>query len=122
MHELSIANAIVEGVAEKAARCGITRVAAVHLSLGPLSGVVRDALLFAWPLAAEGTVAEGAPLVVADAPVTIFCSHCQAVTSPRSWRELVCSACGSAAGRVASGTELEVTAFEVDDDEPATVG
>jgi hydrogenase nickel incorporation protein HypA/HybF len=59
MHELSIAMSIVEGAAEEARRHPGERVAAVHLRLGELSGVVRDALLFSYDLACEGTPLTG---------------------------------------------------------------
>jgi len=45
MHELSIAMGIVEAATEEAQKRGV-QVSAVHLRLGALSGVVKDALLF----------------------------------------------------------------------------
>ena len=54
MHELSIALSIVDMAAEEAERQG-GRVVAVHLKLGPLSGVVKAALLSAYELAREGS-------------------------------------------------------------------
>ena len=44
MHELSIALSMIEMATEEALRFGDTRVNALHLKLGPLSGVVKDAL------------------------------------------------------------------------------
>jgi hydrogenase nickel incorporation protein HypA/HybF len=55
VHELSIAVALVEMACEKAADLGDVRVDALHLRLGPLSGVVREALVFSFDVAAEGT-------------------------------------------------------------------
>ena len=49
MHELSIAVNIAEVAAEEAERLGLQNVAAVHVIVGELSGVVKEALLFAWP-------------------------------------------------------------------------
>ncbi len=54
MHELSIALSILD-IAEEEAGDRVGRVAAVHLKLGPLSGVVKEALLSAYDLAREGT-------------------------------------------------------------------
>jgi Zn finger protein HypA/HybF involved in hydrogenase expression len=50
MHELSIAMSMVETAREEAERRGV-QVTAVHLRLGALSGVVKDALFFLtkWP-------------------------------------------------------------------------
>ncbi len=54
MHELSIALSILDVAAEEAERQGNARVVAIHLRLGPLSGVVKGALLSAFELVAKG--------------------------------------------------------------------
>ena len=58
---------IVDGVREEAERRGCAQVISVHLKLGPLSGVDRDALLFAYPMACEGTPLENSQLEIKDA-------------------------------------------------------
>ena len=63
MHELSIAIGIVEAATEEAQRRGV-RVSAVHLRLGALSGVVKDALLFSYEVACEDTPTGGMSLSV----------------------------------------------------------
>jgi hydrogenase nickel incorporation protein HypA/HybF len=113
VHELSIALSIVEGAEEEVVRQGGGRVAAVHLKLGPLSGVVRDALLFAFPMACEGTALEGSELLIADIPVRIYCSVCECEREPKTLYELRCQVCDSPAERVLQGAELELTALEL---------
>ena len=66
MHELSIAASIVELASEEAERQR-GRVEVVHLKLGALSGVVRDALLFSWDLACDQTPLAGAKLEIEPA-------------------------------------------------------
>ena len=66
MHELSIAASIVEIASEEAERQH-GRVEVVHLKLGALSGVVRDALLFSWDLACDETPLAGAKLHIEPA-------------------------------------------------------
>lgn len=66
MHELSIALSIIEGVEEELTRHPDSHVTAVHLRLGPLSGVVKDALLFSWDVACEGTPLEGSTLQIEE--------------------------------------------------------
>jgi len=66
MHELSIAVNIIELAEEEMIRHGGRRVRAVHLQLGPLAAVARDALLFSFTLACEGTAAENSQLVIED--------------------------------------------------------
>jgi hydrogenase nickel incorporation protein HypA/HybF len=64
MHELSIALNIVEMAEEQAATHGVAKVVAVHLRVGPLAGVAKEALRFSFGLACEGTVAEGSALLI----------------------------------------------------------
>lgn len=80
MHELSIAMSIVEMAEEEAANHGV-RITAVHLKLGPLSGVVRDALLSAYEMAREGTALEGSRLVIEEVPIMVLCPHLPDTTS-----------------------------------------
>jgi len=63
MHELSIATGIVEVAVEEGERHG-GRVEVVHLKLGALSGVVREALEFSWDLACQETPLAGARLEI----------------------------------------------------------
>lgn len=78
MHELSIALSLIEMAEEQAEQLGGVRVEALRLKLGPLSGVVREALLFSFDLAAAGTAIEGARLEIEDVPVIVFCQNCNA--------------------------------------------
>jgi hydrogenase nickel incorporation protein HypA/HybF len=113
MHELSIALSILDLVAEEAERQG-GRVAAVHLRLGPLSGVVKEALVSAYDLAREGTPLARAELVVEEVPVVAYCPACAARHALASARELCCPACGTPTPEVVAGRELEVVALEIE--------
>jgi hydrogenase nickel incorporation protein HypA/HybF len=113
VHELSVALSIVEGAEEEVSRQGGGRVHAVHLRLGPLSGVVKDALLFSYTLACEGTCLEGSYLVIEEIPLRIYCPGCCAERAAVSLQRLECVLCGSPAGRVTQGDELEVAALEL---------
>ena len=66
MHEMSIAVNIVELAEEVLARHGGDRVRAIHLLLGPLAGVAKEALLFSFALACEGTPVQGSALFIQD--------------------------------------------------------
>jgi hydrogenase nickel incorporation protein HypA/HybF len=113
MHELSIALAIVDIAEEEAARRG-GRVTAVHLKLGRLSGVVKEALESAYEMAREGTPLAGTELVVEEVPLVIHCPACAADQTPASAYELRCPTCGGPAGEIVSGRELEVSALELE--------
>jgi hydrogenase nickel incorporation protein HypA/HybF len=113
MHELSIALSIVDAATEEAERHG-GRVAAIHLRLGPLSGVVKDALVSAYDLAREGTPLAGADLVVEDVPAVAFCPACAADRPLASVQELCCPVCGAPTPQIVRGRELEVVALELE--------
>jgi hydrogenase nickel incorporation protein HypA/HybF len=113
MHELSIALSILDIAAEEAERHG-GRVAAIHLKLGALSGVVKEALLSAYDLAREGTPLARAELVVEEVPVLAYCRACATERAPASVQELCCPACGAPTPDVIRGRELEVVALEID--------
>ena len=113
MHELSIAFSILDLATEEAERHG-GRVAAVHLKLGPLSGVAPEALRSAYDLAREGSALATARLVIEEVPVVIFCPTCAADRAAASVQDLCCPVCGTAPARVVSGRELEVVALEID--------
>ena len=77
MHELSIAMSIVDLAEEEIEKQGATQVTVVHLKLGLLSGVVKDALLSSYGLACEGTVLEGSRLLIEEVPIVAYCSKCE---------------------------------------------
>jgi hydrogenase nickel incorporation protein HypA/HybF len=87
MHELSIAMSMVEMAEEEATRRGGVKVFALHLKLGQLSGVVKDALLFSYEVACQGTTLEGSQLIIEEVPVVVYCPSCQAESPLASVRE-----------------------------------
>lgn len=108
MHELSIAVAVVE-TAERTARThGADAVEAVRLRVGELAGVVPDALLFSFGLAAEGTPVAGAELLVDQVAARAACDGCAHEFAVGCPPHLWCPGCGRPASRVVAGRELEV--------------
>lgn len=102
MHELSIAMSIVE-MAQEEAQARDLRVTAVHLKLGALSGVVKEALLSSYGIACDGTPLEGSRLLIEDVPLEVFCSRCNANRRAVSMQWLACPQCGTATPTVVHG-------------------
>ena len=113
MHELSIALSIVEGASEEAHARGLDSIAAVHLKLGVLSGVVKDALLFSYDAACQNSELEGSRLVIEEVPVTVFCPACTGEREPVAPNDLRCSVCGEITPEILQGKELQVVGLEV---------
>jgi hydrogenase nickel incorporation protein HypA/HybF len=113
MHELSIALSILDMVDEEAHRRGDVGIEAIHLKLGPLSGVVKEALLSAYELASEQTRFAACPLVIEEIPVSVYCSQCKAERGIRSEQCFCCADCGTPATEVIHGRELQIWALEL---------
>lgn len=113
MHELSIALSIVEGASEEAARHSGQQVEAVHLKLGKLSGVVREALLFSYELACEGTRLAGSRLEIEEIPAAVFCAPCSEERILPSIQHFFCPVCGTASSDVRQGRELLISGLEL---------
>lgn len=114
MHELSIAMGIVEAAADEAERRGV-RVSAVHLRLGALSGVVKDALLSSYEVACQDTPLAGSRLLVEDVAVAVFCPLCKEKRVLVSLQSFSCPQCRTPTMNIVAGKELEVFALEVEE-------
>lgn len=115
MHELSIALSIIDVAEEELQNHAGARVDAIHVRLGPLSGVVKEALVSAYELAREQTPFATSRLVFEDVPIVVFCSQCQAERSVQSLQVFRCAECDSPATEVVRGRELELAALELEE-------
>ncbi len=113
VHELSIAMSLIEAACEEVERLGDVRVEALHLRLGALSGVVREALEFSFDLAAEGTAIAGARLQIEEVPVAVLCPRCNAERQLPSLQCFRCPVCDTPTPDVVRGRELELKALEI---------
>ena len=108
MHELAIAESVVDTVTQRLPGAKITR---VHLEIGALSGVVPDSIKFCFDLATEGTTLEGATLEITEPPARCQCRACGAEFRPDPPIELC--PCGSADVAVLGGEELKILSVQV---------
>ena len=115
MHELSIALSMIDIATEEVARRGSARVTALHIRLGLLSGVVKEALLFSYEVATNRTMLEGSRLLIEAVPVVIYCSECLAERTLESIQRFCCPVCGSLSSELVQGRELEFVAMEIEE-------
>ncbi|GAB4222032.1 MAG: hydrogenase maturation nickel metallochaperone HypA [Acidobacteriota bacterium] len=113
MHELSIAISLVEQLERAARREGAERVTAVRLVVGGLSGVEREPLEFCFPMAARGTLLEGARLEIEEVPPRVRCPACGAEETGGPAPVAACPRCGAAPVEILGGRELRVREMEV---------
>ncbi len=115
MHELSVALSLVEIACDERARLGLGAVVAVRVRVGPLSGVVPEALAFAFDDATAGTAIAGARLDIEPVAAAIYCDICGTDRELPSVQYLHCPVCDEPALAIVRGRELELVALEIDD-------
>jgi hydrogenase nickel incorporation protein HypA/HybF len=113
VHELSLAQSVVEIVENAAAREAFLRVRRVWLEVGVLSCVEPEAMRASFEAVARGTLADGAVLELIRVPGRARCPTCGTV-SPLEAREDACPSCGAYGLRPIAGTELRVRELEVE--------
>ena len=129
MHELSIAQSLIELVEDELAGRAAAesrgtglpacaRVGRVTVRVGPLSGVVPEALASAWSVASlRSVVVRGAGLTIDRQPAVVWCPRCAAERElPDPPQRMRCPACGGPTPELRSGRELELTSIEVRED------
>jgi hydrogenase nickel incorporation protein HypA/HybF len=121
MHELSIAAHVVETLeTDLADKPG--KILAVRLDVGVLSGVVPDALQFAWDVACDGTRFAGSELQIREIQAAVHCGKCDAVRTLPSIDRMRCPECGEWTPEVISGRELQIRAVEMSNEALAAAG
>ena len=112
MHEISIAQNVIDHVSRVVPPSDLVRVGRIRLRVGIMSGVVAHSLDFCFGALTHGTPLEGATLDIEERPFIVRCRTCKA----RSTNELgvaVCEECGSTDTQIESGTELDIVHLEL---------
>lgn len=111
MHELSLAEGIVDAVERAAARAGISRVRVVRVAVGELAGVDVGALRFAWTSVSATPLLAGAALEIESPSGRAWCLDC-AGTVPLHRFGDACPRCGGRRLLATGGRELRVLDLE----------
>lgn len=112
MHELSIAQALVDQIESAARDAGGGDVASARVIVGGLSGVDAEALRFAFPIATDGTSIATTKLIIEEDPAIIACKACGARTTP-DFPLPFCSACDSLDVTIEGGQSLMLASIEL---------
>jgi hydrogenase nickel incorporation protein HypA/HybF len=113
MHEMSLAESVLQIIEDAASKQGFTRVTTVWLEIGQLACVEREAMLFCFDAAIRGSIAENARLEIVETAGRGQCVQCRhefpvaAVYEP-------CPNCGSYGVRVTGGDVMRVRELEVE--------
>ncbi|MBI2333089.1 MAG: hydrogenase maturation nickel metallochaperone HypA [Chloroflexi bacterium] len=113
MHELSIAESILNIALCHAEKVSATRISDIHLVIGKLSYVMDDSVQFYWDTIAKDTIAEGARLHFKRVPAELLCLDCSQHYAPDG-ETLACPNCQSTRVKVVAGEEFRIESIDVE--------
>ena len=113
MHELSIAQNVIEIVSEQCLKSGHSVVEAVNLRIGRASGIMADALIFAFDAIKADSIARNAALNIEEVPVSGLCNDCGSSFVVEEEYILNCPSCNSTSFRITTGREMDIIDMEV---------
>lgn len=114
MHELSIANSILDAVRGEAEKRPGAHVTKVGVRLGPLSGIEPEALSFGFDVLVQGSDLEPLALVIEPVPRRQRCPACD-FTFEVTDDNLACPRCARADTKFAGGDELDMAYLEIEE-------
>jgi hydrogenase nickel incorporation protein HypA/HybF len=114
MHEVSVAQNIIDIVTSEAEKARAEKVTQVVLSIGKLAGIENEALLFAWDIVTKNTLAEGSSLIIEDIGGVAECQNCLHRFETSDYFTL-CEKCGDFRTNIIKGKELQVKSIEIED-------
>ena len=112
MHELSLAEAMLDIIKEQAEQEGFNNVTKVVLEIGALSHVEADAMAFCFDAVVDGSIAKHAVLEIHRTPAKAQCPKCQHINSIQNLYD-ACTQCGSFGLHVLEGDQLCIRHLEV---------
>lgn len=113
MHEMSLAESVLDLVEHRARREGCRRVKTVRLEIGKLSGVEPGAMRFCFDAVVGGTLAEGAALDIVEEEGLAWCFDCGRLM-PLATRGDPCPVCGGHRMRLDGGLAMRVSELEIE--------
>lgn len=111
MHEMSIAQSLLDIILEESSRHAITQVKTVNLQIGAMAAIVPESLTFCFGLLSRETLADGASLAIETIPVVARCSDC-GINYEVENQVFLCPQCGMPSLELISGRELSVVSIE----------
>ncbi|MDP2878242.1 MAG: hydrogenase maturation nickel metallochaperone HypA [Sulfuricella sp.] len=113
MHEMSLADGVLQVIEDNAKINGYSRVRKVWLEIGELAGVEVEAMRFCFDSVVKGTLADGARLEIIVTQGEGHCFGC-GKTVPIQLRYDPCPLCGGYPVEPTGGLEMRVKELEVE--------
>jgi len=115
MHELSVAQEILEIVNQYVPDPKPNTVKSVKVKVGKLSNILTDSLTFCFDVITSDTPLSGVSLEVIQIPIKINCTGCNQESEIEP-PVFACPICGNNQIKIISGTELWVDEIELFDE------
>jgi hydrogenase nickel incorporation protein HypA/HybF len=112
MHELSLAENMRELIEDQASIEHFSKVEAVYLEVGQLSHVEAQAMQFCFDSVMQGSVADGAELIITRPRGLGECRQCKK-QSEIDHLYAPCSHCGEFGLKVIQGDQVRITSLKV---------
>jgi len=113
LHELGVANEILDAAIEEADRHAASKVTSIRLRVGVLRAIEPENLSFLFEYLARGTPADGARLEIVEEPVRIECGAC-GVSEARAFM-YECPRCHGSNVSVTGGDSLRILSLDIED-------
>ena len=113
MHEMSLAEGVLQLIEDSAKTQDFSRVKTVWLEIGQLAGVEVEAMKFCFDAVVHDSIAEGAKLEILEIPGQAWCLHCAEVVHVTALYD-ACPKCGSHQVQVTGGNEMRVKELDVE--------
>jgi hydrogenase nickel incorporation protein HypA/HybF len=113
MHEMSLAESVLQIIEDAADEQGFTRVKTVWLEIGQLACVEKEAMRFCFDAAMRGSIADRARLEIVETAGRGKCVKCRLETPITALYE-PCPNCGSYEVGVTAGDGIRVREIEVE--------
>ena len=113
MHEMSLAEGIIQVLEAEASRQQFRKVKTIWLEIGTLAGVEVEALRFAFEVVQRYTLAADAKLEIIPLAATAWCMPCGGVVIIQQ-RYDACPVCGSYQLQASGGDEMRIKELEVE--------
>lgn len=114
MHEMSVAQDIIEIVRDHVPQGAEEKVKKIRLKIGELSGIVPDSLLFCFDILKTESGHRNASIDIEYVPITARCRLCDK-TSQLEYGIYFCLSCHSSDIELLTGKELNIVDVELDE-------
>ena len=113
MHEMSLAEGVLQLIEDSAKTENFSRVKTVWLEIGQLAGVDAEAMKFCFEAVVRDSIAQDARLEIIETPGQAWCLQCAETVQVQALYD-ACPKCGSHQVQVTGGNEMRVKELDVE--------